>query len=221
MFVKWPLIRWQLRQARNFNLVVATTVAVYVCTRSEPFNSVWTFPWWFPGVHAALIAWFVGRSTSPAAGYLHLQGFSRDILWWHTVLSACGCVLWGWLPAALLILTPLRSAWQDLLGNPSFPYMGPAEHGAVWLALWEYAVCVPLALYAAARWAHPARGNGGGFLCAVALMVLLVSSLTSRRAWFTELSFEEHWWLYAATVFVPGAALLVGCQLFREREVQP
>lgn len=219
MLVKWPLIRWQMRQMRFWNVVVAATTTVYTLTRTEPFQA--TSPAWFPPLHAAAIAWFLGRSTTPAAGYLHLQGFSRTALWWHTVVSAAGCALWAWAPAALVILTPLRSAWQDLLQNPSYPYIAPLEHRFVGIALWEYAVFVPLGLYVAARWGHPARGNDCGLISALPLVGLFWSGLHTMSLLYAGRSFAGKWPLLLAGVLVAGLALIIGQRLHREREVQP
>jgi hypothetical protein len=219
MLVKWPVIRWQMRHMGVLNMAIGAIAGVYVLMRREPFN--YTSPWWFAPLHAAAIAWFLGRSTTPAEGYLHLQGFGRDELWWHGVLSACGCALCAWVPAAVLLLTPLRGAWQDLLQNPSYPYMAPAEHRFVWIALWEYAVSVPLGLYAAARWGHPARGNDSGVLCAAVLIVLFIGTIETARFWAPQYALTDRWPLFSCGLAAAGVALVLGRQLFREREVQP
>lgn len=219
MTIKWVIIRWHLRQTGWFNLAIGALVAFYALMRSEPFAR--SIPAWFPPLHSALIAWFLGRSTTPSAGYLHVQGFSRDVLWWHGVLSAFGCALWTWLPAALLLLTPIRSIWQDLLQNPAFPYMAATEHRFVWISLWEYAVFVPLWMYVAARWAHPARGNGSGVIIALMLTVLFLVAVENARLSAPNVSIAQRWPLFCGGLAIALTAVLLGRQLAREVEVQP
>lgn len=218
MSITWSLIRWQMRSMQFWNGVVAIVATLHVLTCGRPFTN--DSPWWFPPLHAAVIAWFLGRSTTPAAGYVHLQGFSRDRLWWHGVLSGYGCALCAWAPAAILILSPLRSTWQDWLQNPYFPYMAPAEHRFVWFALWLYAVCVPVAMYVAARWGHPARGNETGLVIGLLLLALLFSTVEAARLWVPGPVVFERWPLFGGGLLVAGIALLSGQRLFREVEVQ-
>lgn len=218
MSLKWPLIRWQMRLMQFWNAAIAIVATIYVLTRAKPFT--YESPWWFPPLHAAVIAWFLGRTTTPAVGYLHLQGFSRDRLWWHGVVSGYGCALCAWLPAAILILTPLRSLWQDLAQNPYFPYMAPVEHRFVWFSLWLYAVCVPVSLYVAARWGHPAKGNDTGVVLGLLLLGLLLTAVEGARLWVPGSVVLEHWPLFAGGLILAGIALMSGRRLFREVEVQ-
>lgn len=217
MPVALPLIRWQMRSMQFWNAVVTVFAAIYILTHSKPFT--YESPWWFPPIHAAVIAWFLGRSTTPAVGYLHLQGFTRDRLWWHTLIAGYGCALCAWLPAALLILAPLRSNWQDWLGNPDFPYMAPVEHRFIWFALWQYAVAVPVGLYLAARWAHPARGNDTGIVLGLVLLGLLLTTIEDARIWSQGPVVLDRWPLFAGGLLVALIAALLGWKLSREVEV--
>jgi hypothetical protein len=221
MSIRWPLIRWQLQQTKLLNLIVGVAAIIYVMTRKEPFTAISTSPCWFPPLHAAVIVWFLGRANTSAAGYLHIQGFSRDTVWWHTLLSSVVCMMFAWGITALLIGTGLRSACQDLLQNPFFPYTAPVEVGFLWVWLWEYAMCLPLAFYCAGRWGHSARGNDAGLMGAALLTLLLLSSLATYRGWYSNFSFIQNFPLLLTSAVVACAALLAGRQLFCQREVQP
>lgn len=219
MNVKWWVIVWQTSQMGYVNAAIGAIASLDVLFQSAPFTS--NAPIWFPPLHAAVIAWYLGRSTTPAVGYLHVQGFTRDELWWHNLLSAFWCALAVWGPAAVLMLSPLRGVWQDVLQNPSFPYMAPAEHRFVWLALWEYAVSVPLCLYVAARWAHPARANGSGLVIAAVLLLLFFMSQDNVRLWRPDQPISGRWPLLCGGIVIAALAVLLGRQLARELEVQP
>lgn len=221
MGLSLTLLRWRLRQLYWLNRLTLVASGAYALLAPQPLW-ITQFPWWFVVGHAALIAWILGRTQTPAAAFLHAQCYSRDCLWRHTLLAAgiAGGMLW--MPLAVCVWTPLRASLQDALGNPHFPYMAPTEAPTVWAVLALDALLLPIYLAAGARWAHPARGNAAGVLLAFGATCAAVSVGTTH--WFT-LGPRPPYGALAGVAAIGAllsvGSLFVGRRLFREVEVHP
>ncbi len=129
-----------------------------------------------------LLAWLLGQFRSPAFAFLYSRGYSRDVLWGHKMLASTLSIVAGWLPAALIVWTGLRSAARDhLFQSPYFPVMAPFETSVPlsWLGL--YLLLTPAFHYAWIRLAHPSKGGNGGYYASMMLLFALVmASITAN-----------------------------------------
>jgi hypothetical protein len=127
-----------------------------------------------------LLSALLGRFTSPSFAFLYSRGYTRDALWNHTMLVSALSIVAGWLPAALIVWTGLRSAVHDhLFQSPYFPIMAPCETSTPlgWLGL--YLLLAAMFHYVWIRLAHPSKGGQGGFdaLLVVLFALLAVSNM--------------------------------------------
>lgn len=172
MALNRPLLRWQIRRIRGITLVGLIVAFGYVCTATDVLQfGVESPAAYFIGVHCLLITWRLGRTETQGSGFLYTQGFSRDVLWRHTMLAGLVSVLAAWLPSALLILSGLRSQWQAALGNPWLPLFAASERVFVAWCLLEYAVLLPAFHYMWVREWQMSRDPTSGFVVAGCLVV--------------------------------------------------
>lgn len=176
MFFNGPLFHWQFRQVRWVTLIALVIALAY--TLWEPSLLIrgdmlgWALL--LTLVHSLLITWRLGRPRSRSFGFLYTQGYSRNAIWWHTMLASAASVLLVWLPSALAIWLGLRSHFQsDLLQNYWFPLVAPCEYSYPLWVLFLYACFLPAFHYAWIRNAQPMRGHLAGVVVAtyVALVV--------------------------------------------------
>jgi hypothetical protein len=164
-----------------------------------------------------LLAGLLGQFRSPAFAFLYSRGYSRDVLWGHMMLASALSLVVGWLPAALIVWTGLRSAVRDhLFQSPYFPVMAPFETSVPlgWLAL--SLLLTPAFHYTWIRRAQPTRGGNGGHYTAFGLIVVLFALLNATRnvdGWFARL-------LGIAYVAVVLCSVLGGRILHRSLEVR-
>jgi len=119
-----------------------------------------------------LLASSLGRPTDKDFAFLFSRGYSRDTLWLNTMIATAMSALAVWLPAALIVWTPLRSIVQDWM-RISVHFSNPAAERTVplaWLA-W-YTFLLPFSHYEWIRWAQPTRGAFGATLIQAGMIVV-------------------------------------------------
>ena len=172
MQIQWPLFYWIFRPLRLLTLISSSLATAYVLLHEKPLeffldmNAVV-----FVISHSFLISLLLGRVRSEPFAFLYSQGFSRDHLWRHVWMATLASVLATWVPCAVLILTPLRSQFQDWMLNPWFPLMAPAESRFLTRSLLFYGMLLPLFHYQWIRSSMPFRGRVSGHLLVIAYFV--------------------------------------------------
>ncbi len=165
---RWPLFAWQFRQLRLVTILAVVLSTGFVLWESQPLEFDVSGPApFFVLIHSLIVVWVLGRVTNSSFGFLYVQGYSRDVLWWHLMGASCASVLAAWMPAAVLILLRFRSGFQEELNNFNFPLMAETEHSFVWWCLLAYGILVPLFHYAWIRGSQPSRGSASGFVIAL------------------------------------------------------
>ncbi len=168
-------------------------------------------------VQCVLLAALLGRTASPAFAFRYSRGYTRDALWGHAMLASLLSIMAGWLPAALIVWTGLRSAVHDhLFQSPCFPIMAQFETGVplVWLAL--CVLLTPAFHYAWIRRAQPTKGEFGGIAVSLGIVVALLMSLEKASyfyGWFA-------WVMWASYVIVVVSLVLGGRALHCSMEVR-
>jgi hypothetical protein len=134
-------------------------------------------PWLLVLAHCLLLTMLLGRFRSPVFAFLYSRGYSRDVLWGHMMLASAMSILTGWLPAAIILWTGLRSVVHDhLMQSPYFPVMAQCEFAVplIWIAL--YLLLTPAFHYAWIRRAQPTRDEGAGGVTAFMVVVALATA---------------------------------------------
>jgi hypothetical protein len=221
-----PLLRWLWhRSMPTLTVALAAPVALlYVLWTPGPptgdWNDIWPFMAAFlfivpHGVGTMLaLAWF----NRPAAGFLYTRGYTRDVIWSHTLAMWGLVVLAVWLPASLAVWTPLRSLVQDrMFENPNYPLMQPTEAMVplVWLGIWFLtgAACY----YGAIRSYQPTREEPFGSLlylaAIIAAFVVLIPRSQPLAGWLIAL-------IVAAGLVASVVLLAASRRLHRRMEVR-
>lgn len=183
MQIQWPLLLWIFRPLRLLTLISSTLAVAYVLLHDKPLeffldmNSVV-----FVISHSFLISLLLGRVRSESFAFLYSQGFSRDLLWRHVWLATLASVLATWVPCAVLILTPLRSQFQDWMQNPWFPLMASTESRFLTRSLLFYGMLLPIFHYEWIRSSMPFRGRVAGHLLVIAYFV--IGLFLNERLWY-------------------------------------
>jgi len=113
------LFFWQFKKLFLINLFALIATGLYVLLRVAPFTSRELFLLSGVLLHSWLITWKLGRSPVRQSRFLYAWGFTRDQIWWHTLLASItsGALVCG--TAWLLMVFQLRCFVQDqLLANP-------------------------------------------------------------------------------------------------------
>jgi len=175
--------------------------------------------WWtalFVLVHSIIIAVVFGRFRSTSFAYLYTRGYSRDAIWRQKMLATVLAVVVVWLPAALLVWLPVRSAVQDnLFMSPYFPLMRGREMAVPFFWLFGYGILLPVFHYVWIRRAQPTRGGNGAVLLAIGVVIAGIVLMDYR--WHPEW-FQILVWIVSAVM--ASAALVGGLLLHRMLEVQ-
>jgi len=207
MRIKGRLLLFLLRKTMLVTVIAICMACLYALLRREVLD--WRDAWAgvFVLVHSLALTGLLGRFRSGAFAFLYSRGYSRDALWAHTMLATLISALAAWLPAALIVWTPLRGLAQDVLfRSPYFPIMAPRE--AVVPMAWAaaYGILVPLFHYEWIRRAQPVRGGSGGpFLAAGVIVALAVLVMEGRpHPWFVG---------SAATAGILAVGALVGARV--------
>jgi hypothetical protein len=168
-------------------------------------------------VQSLLLALLLGRFATPAFAFVYSRGCTRDSLWGHTMLVSGLSIIAAWLPAALIVWTGIRSVVHDrVFQSPCFPILAPFETWAplAWLAL--SLVLTSAFHYAWIRCAQPTKGPFGGFVVAIAAVVVLLmrpSVFSYFYGWFA-------WVSGAACVLTVLCLVIGGRALHRSLEVR-
>lgn len=159
------LILWQVRQTRLINVFAVAAAVVYIAAVEEPMR--------IPGtlglllvvmLHSAMIVFRLGK-TSRENGFVYVQGFTRDQIWWATwattllsgmlVSAASGVVIWS----------GLRHFIQDtVMESPWFVVPVHSENVIPLLIVFHYVVMLPLMHYAWVRAGQPYRDTAAGWM---------------------------------------------------------
>jgi hypothetical protein len=169
MQIQWPLFFWIFRSLHWLTLVSSSLATAYVLLHENPLEFFLDdYAVLFVFAHCFLISRLIGRVRSESFAFLYSQGFTRNLLWGHLWLATLASVLATWVPCAVLILTTLRSQYQDWLQNPWFPVMASTEWRFLTGSLLFYGMLLPLFHYEWIRSATPFRGRVNGHVLAIA-----------------------------------------------------
>jgi hypothetical protein len=166
-------------------------------------------------VHCVALALRLGHMSRPSTEFMYTQGYSRDLIWLHIIISTLLSVLAVWLPLALCLWWPLRSGIQDhVLASPYYPLMRIRDSSLPWFWLYGYGLLLPLFHYVWIRRAQPGKGSEGAVLIAIGVVM----------AAYVMLIFPEHpdWFMTVAwmlSVVVALTTLVAGRLLHRSMEI--
>ena len=164
--LKPMLLRWQLRQLLPVNLPAIVVAGLVTLFRSEPMIA--------PGsvtmlvaivIHCGLLVWRLSSMAPGNNSFVHVQGYTRDQIWWQVLLASlisgamvCGTV---W----LLMVSRLRCVIQDgWMSNPWFPVTATREYSLPWVLLFGYIVVLPMMHYVWIRARNPYQESASGWL---------------------------------------------------------
>lgn len=226
MKLKRHLLAWLLGTARPA-LWALPPMALWVLFCHAPLSDYYLglIPLIVVFLHSMAIVSLLGRPNSASGAFLYGRGFSRDTLWAHQMLASVLAALAVWLPAALLIWTPVRAAVQDhLFQNPLFPLIAPREALVPWLWLAGYGLLLPTFHYAWIRQAQPVRTPDAGVWLALMLVLVLVLVIFTHWNAPSQALLAASW--FRALLWVSGtlaalSLLIAGRRLHRELEVLP
>lgn len=157
---------WQLRQLKLINIIAIIVSGVWLILHQATMQIPGPFLL-LPGtaVHCAAVVWTLGRATSRHTGFLHVQGLTRDQIWWHTftaTLISGGMVV---LISAVIILSGLRAWVQDVwIESPYFLVPVSSENWIPLILVLHYAFILPLMHYVWIRANQPFRGTTAGWM---------------------------------------------------------
>lgn len=169
--MKPTLLRWifaPLWPVTIFSSIVLAASCLFV---SSPLTEHHVLPVLIAAAFTAFTAWRTGRFASRGAGFLHTRGFTGHDLWLNTFLANTLAALILWLPSAVIVATPLRSAVQNALESPYYPLFYPAEYTAPFSWLIPLVAFVPAMHYAALRKHQPSAAPESGLAVAGAVTV--------------------------------------------------
>lgn len=213
------LWKWQFRSVLPITGIATAISLLYTLFEFEPLRFETSFNvWLFIAVHCGCLAVALGRTGSRSFGFLYSQGFPRDVLWRHVLLTSAASVFVVACPVVLLLATGLRSRYQEWTGNYWYPLMSGTEWPFVVWSLLAYAVLIPVFHYAWIRAALPVRGQSVGGLIVIGALFAAVSiwngvSVPSMPLWTV--------WFMAGSFVLASLSLAIGGQkLHRRLEVR-
>lgn len=206
MTVRRGLLRILWWQALPATLVGAVGLAAYVLLWPDVMTGHDAGPWLPILLQCVLLARLLGRFRSPGFAFLCSRGYSRHALWGHLMLASGLSIALGWLPAALIVWTGLRSAVRDhLCQSPLFPLMAPRETWLPWFWLGMLLLYTYAFQYVWIRAAQPTKGGAGGYYAALAMLLAMVMALTMANFLPAYVP-----WLAGASAVVTLLALVIG-----------
>ena len=215
LMIRPGLLRYLLRPLAPATLAALVVACLYVLLRPDVLGRRDGWAAVFVLIHSSVIVLRFRRFDRGEFAFLYTRGFSRDQLWGHVIVASVLAALAVWLPAALIVWTPLRGLVQDVVFlNPFFPIMAPMETSAPWMWLICYAVFIPLFHYEWVRRAQPVRGGSAGPMLAAAVIVTMAVLITlSMYQWFV-------WFCAVAGVIVVCATSAAAWLGHRDVEVR-
>lgn len=165
--------------------------------------------------HCIALAFRLGRMGRSSTEFMYTQGYSRDLIWLHIIVSTFISVLAVWLPMGLCLWLPVRSHIQDhVFISPYYPLMRVREFSLPWLWLYGYGLLLPLFHYVWIRQAQPTKGSEGAGLIAIGVVIVAGTLVLdpTHPEWFKTLV-----WVLSAVI--TATALVAGRILHRSMEV--
>jgi hypothetical protein len=164
MTFKPKLFSWLMRSAWLPNAIAAVISTAWIVLSKRPLYETWMEGALFISLHAfcvvACFNWLgANRRQLP---YLYTRGYSRNTLWAHHVMAAIASACFVLVPAAAIVVGPMRSKMQELMNNPAYPFV--AERDIAVLPAWTLAYAVAFAAfhYAWIRLKQPTTGGPAG-----------------------------------------------------------
>ena len=99
MIVRRGLLRILWREALPATLFGVLGLSAYALLWTDVMTVSDDWPALLIFVQCLLLVALLGRSASPAFAFTYSRGYSRDVLWGHTMLASALSVLAAWLPA--------------------------------------------------------------------------------------------------------------------------
>ncbi len=191
-------------------------MAPFVLLYRGPIEETNLYPFLFVVLHSIAIASWLHPARRHSR-YCYGRGYTRNTLWRQQYLAAAITILAVWLPAALIIATPLRGVVQDrLYHSPYYPLMRPREAMVVFQWLLWYAVLFPPFHYACVR--HPSASGANGYVVALAaVLTLFIFCLNQYTPGGQAHSLPQIG--NTVSIFVALIAMVAGRRLHREMEV--
>ncbi len=192
MTIQRGLLRMLWREALPATFLGALGLSAYALLWTDIMTVRDGLPALLVLVQCKWMAVMLGRFASPEFAFRYSRGYTRDALWGHAMLASLLSIIAGWLPAALIVWTGLRSAVHDrLFQSPVFPIMASFETGVplVWLGL--YVLLASAFNYAWIRRAQPTQGGLGGRFITSGIIVALFTvfnTVSYIHGWFAWLS---------------------------------
>lgn len=213
--MKPQLFFWFMRRLAPATSIASPVAIVWALLVFGPLYRQNGFALFFIITHCVAITCLLSRFSSGFA-WLHGRGYTRKTIWSHTMAAAAASALFVWLPAALIVLTPLRSLLHDrVFQEPYYPIMQPRDAREVWIWLWAYALLIPLMSYGWIREAQPTRGSTHGWSLVIVAMLAGFSLYNITRP-------DSPFWLPMNAVFAAVAliCLFTGRALYRTLEIR-
>jgi hypothetical protein len=216
MNIKLSLIGTFLRQTLGVTLIALPVMLLFVLFYRGVLQ--WQNVWMslFIMVHSIMIVFSLGRFRSRSFAYIYTRGYSRDELWSNKMIATVIAIMFVWVPMAVVVWLPVRSAIQDkMFLSPYFPLMMIREATAPLFWLFAYAVLVPMFHYVWIRRAQPTRGGSGAVLLAIAVVIAAATLMLFRwhPNWFMNI-------IWTASTVMTAAGLIGGLLLHRNVEIQ-
>lgn len=204
------LFFWQFKKLLRINLFAVVIVGLYVLLRVMPFTSKEIFLLMGILLHCWLVSAKLWRSSTRQAGFLYSWGFTRDQIWWQTLLAslASGALVCG--VAWLLMVLQVRCFVQDqLIANPYFPLSASSEYWIPWVWFYGYIVTLPLMHYGWVRYKQSASGILSGWAIMIFGIVILTWSFFQSSPPIHRITTPVLMLLLLAALFIPATVLLI------------
>ena len=211
--IRRGLLKHLLRKTRAVTGVAMGVACLYALFTEDVMRWQDKLPLAFVAVHSWLLILCLSHNIDGSKAFLYTRGYSRNCLWAHTMIAAGLSALVVWAIAAAIVWTPLRSSFQMLGRNPSFPIMAPLETSVPWVWLRIYAFSLPLFCYVRVRRAHPTRGGNGAGILIIVLVAEMIPTLGTGRLGY------GHWRILAGVLLVAAAVTLAASRRLH-RKVQ-
>lgn len=159
------LILWQFRQTRFVNAFSATVAVAYITFADSVMQIPGTLGLLLAVLlHSALIVFRLAK-TSRENAFLHVQGFTRDQIWWATWATTFLSAFMVTMASGLVIWTGLRHHVQDVVLESSwFVVHRPSENWIPLVILFHYTATLPLMHYAWVRASQPCKDTAAGWM---------------------------------------------------------
>lgn len=156
------LFNWLMQPLWAFNAILSIVAAVFALCAPGPLFEHRVVPILFAAVHIAFVVALLSPARPGVAGFLYTRGLSRDLIWNHITLVTAASILIVWTPAALIAMTPIRSALHDLLQSPFYPLIYAREWSTPFRWLLAYVCFASVAHYIWTRGLQPCQDRGPG-----------------------------------------------------------